>query len=272
MTKTMRRTGTWILGAALAGVLLSVPQNSWGAARSSGVVAQSQQDNTLASEAAARLDKKQYHDVKVTVDNGIATLTGTVELYEYKSDAGSRVLHAKGITAVRNEIQIAGPDVSDSQLLKELSKKLTYDRVGYGNVYDAITVSVQNGVVILGGHAHDYPNRNSALAVVATTPGVRDLIDNIDVDPVSQMDWGIRIAVARAVYGYPSLNKYAIDPAMPIRISVQNGNVELYGEVDSQADKDTAYLRANGVSGVFSVKNYLQVAGQPTEKQSKVVP
>ena len=81
------------------------------------------------------------------------------------------------------------------------------------------------------------------------------------------MDWNIRLAVARAVYGYPSLNKYAIDPAKPIRISVQNGNVGLYGVVDSQADKDTAFIRASGVPGVFGVKNYLQVAGQPPEKQ-----
>jgi osmotically-inducible protein OsmY len=75
------------------------------------------------------------------------------------------------------------------------------------------------------------------------------------------------MAVARAVYGYPSLSKYAIDPVKPIRISVQNGHVELYGLVDSQADKDTAYTRANGVPGVFEVKNYLQVAEQPAKKQ-----
>jgi hypothetical protein len=83
------------------------------------------------------------------------------------------------------------------------------------------------------------------------------------------MDWQTRMAVARAVYGYPSLNRYAIDPVKPIRISVQNGNVELYGTVDSQSDKDTAFLRANGVPGVFSVKNYLQVANQPSETQKK---
>ena len=39
------------------------------------------------SAAAARLNKKQYRDVRVTVDNGIATLQGSVELYEYKADA-----------------------------------------------------------------------------------------------------------------------------------------------------------------------------------------
>jgi hypothetical protein len=83
------------------------------------------------------------------------------------------------------------------------------------------------------------------------------------------MDNQVRIAVARAVYGYPSLNKYAIDPEKPIRIAVQNGNVALYGEVDSEADKNAAFIRANGVPGVFSVKNYLQVANQPGEKSQK---
>jgi osmotically-inducible protein OsmY len=81
------------------------------------------------------------------------------------------------------------------------------------------------------------------------------------------MDDRTRIAVYRAVYGFPSLNRYAIDPAQPIRISVQNGNVTLFGTVDSQSDKNAAGIRANGVPGVFSVKNDLQVAGQPSESK-----
>jgi osmotically-inducible protein OsmY len=224
-----------------------------------------QQD--VAGEVRAKLGKSQFKDVQISVDaNGIATLAGTVSLYEYKADADRAVHKVKGVSAVRNDIQVAGPDVPDAQLQKTLLDKLTYVSMGYGSVFDAITLDVQNGVVTLGGHSHDYPNRDSALAVVSTTPGVKDVADNIEVDPVSPMDDGIRLAVARAVYGYPSLNRYAIDPAQPIRISVQNGNVELYGVVDSQADKNVAYMRANSVPGVFSVKNYLQVAGQPAEK------
>ena len=105
------------------------------------------------------------------------------------------------------------------------------------------------------------------MALVSTYPGVKDVVDDIEVDPTSIMDDQTRLAVARAIYGYPTLNKYAIDPAKPIRISVQNGHVELYGVVDSKADKDTAFIRANGVPGIFSVKNYLQVAGQPSESE-----
>ena len=193
-------------------------------------------------------------------------MTGSVNLYEYKQSAANRVRKAKGVTAVRNEIEVAGPNVPDSELKAKLLEKLTYDRVGYGNAFNAISLDVQNGLVTLGGHARTDVDKDSALALVSTYPGVKDVVDDIEVDPTSIMDDQTRLAVARAVYGAPTLNKYAIDPAKPIRISVQNGNVSLYGVVDSKGDKDMAYIKANGVPGVFSVKNYLQVAGQPSEK------
>jgi osmotically-inducible protein OsmY len=265
MKIAMRRFPFVLPALTLAAALACLPQIATASALPSGAGAQAQQDSATAA-AEARLNKKQFKDVHVAVENGIATLTGTVDLFEYKADAAKTVLHAKGVTAVRNQIDVAGPNLSDQELQSKLLEKLQYDRVGYGNEFNAISLSVQNGVATLGGHAKDYPDRDSALALVSTYPGVKDVIDNIQVDPVSPMDWQTRMAVARAVYGFPTLNKYAIDPAKPIRISVQNGHVELYGMVDTQSDKDTAYLRANGVPGVFSVKNYLQVANQPTEK------
>ncbi len=266
MKTTMRRFSSAFAALTLAAALVCQPLVSGASALPSGASPQAQQGDVTAA-AESRLNKKQYKDLHVSVDNGIATLTGTVDLYEYKADAAKTVMHAKGVTAVRNQIEVAGPNVSDQELQSKLLEKLQYDRVGYGNEFNAISLSVQNGAVTLGGHAKDYPARDSALALVSTHPGVKDVVDEVQIDPVSPMDWQTRMAVARAVYGFPSLNKYAIDPAKPIRISVQNGNVELYGMVDTQTDKDTAYLRANGVSGVFSVKNYLQVANQPAEKQ-----
>ena len=80
------------------------------------------------------------------------------------------------------------------------------------------------------------------------------------------MDDRTRSQVYRAIYGYPSLNKYAIDPAQPIRITVVNGNVTLNGVVLNQADKNVAGIRANSVPGVFKVVNNLQVANSSNEK------
>ena len=161
---------------------------------------------------------------------------------------------------------MAGPTTSDAELQQKIVEKLQYDRVGYGNLFNAISVNVQNGVVTLAGHARTDVDKDSALALVSTYPGVKDVVDEIEVDPTSIMDDQTRMAVARAVYGSSTLQKYAIDPAKPIRISVQNGHVELSGVVDSQADKDVAYMKANQVPGVFSVKNDLQVVGTSTEK------
>jgi osmotically-inducible protein OsmY len=254
--------------AVLAGALISLPQVSM-AAPSLG--AATDDGSSAASAAQSKLDKKQFQNVKVAVDaSGIATLTGTVDLYEYKMDADKRIHKVKGVTGVRNDIEVAGPVVPDQELKQKLGEKLAYDRVGYGNLFDAITLGVQDGVVTLGGHAHDYVDRDSALALASTFPGVKQVNDEIEVDPTSMMDDRTRMQVARAVYGYPTLNKYAMDPAKPIRISVQNGHVELAGVVDTQADKDTAGIRANGVPGIFSVKNDLQVANQqPVEKSQK---
>ena len=259
----MRLFPAALFAATLAGSLFSLPVASFAAVNPAGVPA-FQADGQ--SAAAAKLNKSQFKDVKVSTENGIATLTGTVSLYEYKQDAEKRVRKAKGVAAVRNQIEVAGPSVSDTELKNKLSEKLAYDRVGYGNTFNALTLGVENGVVTVGGHARTDVDKDSALALVSMYPGVKDVVDDIEVDPVSIMDDQTRLAVARAVYGYPTLNKYAIDPAKPIRISVQNGHVELYGVVDSQADKDVAGLRANGVPGIFSVKNYIQVAGQPAEK------
>ena len=238
-----------------AGAALSIPLSAFAG-----------EDNN-SSAVQSRLDKKQFQNVKATVNDGVATLTGTVDLYQYKADAQKRALHTKGVTAVRNQIEVTGSNVSDAELEKKLVDKLSYDQVGFGHVFDAVSVKVQNGVVTVGGRAHNYVNRDSALALVATTPGVKDMVDDVEVDPVSTMDDQTRVAVERAVYGFTTLNKYAIDPARPIRISVQNGHVELYGVVQSEADKNAAFIQANQVPGVFSVKNYLQVAGQQNEQR-----
>lgn len=270
-----RFPGRMTLAGVVLGTLITLPYASFAAPRPAGAPVASQasgnDESSVASAITAKLNKKQFQNVKATVENGIARLTGTVDLYEYKADAGKRAQKVKGVSAVRNEIEVAGPTVPDAQLQSKLVEKLQYDRVGYGNAFNAISVNVQNGVATLGGHARTDVDKDSAMALVSMYPGVKDVVEEIQVDPVSMMDDRIRMEVARSVYGFPSLNKYAIDPAKPIRISVQNGNVELYGVVDTQSDKEVAYMRANGVPGVFSVKNYLQVANQPTEGSSNTV-
>jgi len=91
---------------------------------------------------------------------------------------------------------------------------------------------------------------------------VKDVVNDITVSPASLFDDELRVRAARAIYRDSALGKYAIDPARPIRIIVHNGNISLYGTVDSAMDKQIAGMRVSSVPGAFSVKNNLVVEGQ----------
>lgn len=225
-------------------------------------------DSTIQTEISKALDNKRFKDVKASVQNGVVTLRGTVALYSDKEDADKKVHHRKNVRAVQNLIEVGGPTVDDVTLRNKLAEKLTYDRVGYGTTaFNAFTIGVQNGIVTLGGVAYGPTDKDSAISLVSNFSGVKDVVDNIEIAPVSPMDDRIRLATARAVYGAPQLNKYAIDPAKPIRITVVNGNVTLSGMVDNDSDKQVANIRANSVPGVFKVTNNLQVAGASDDKE-----
>jgi hyperosmotically inducible protein len=229
-----------------------------------------QNDSETQASVQKALSSSRFKGIQASVQSGVVTLTGTVDLVATKINADQKVHHVHGVTAVRNDIQVAGSEIPDAQLQQKLQKAITYDMVGYGTTaFDAITVQVQNGVVTLGGHAYGPVDASDAVAIVANTKGVRDVIDNIQVDPVSPNDDRIRRAVFRAVYSYPLLNQFLIDPAKPIRIQVANGHVTLYGTVDTKAERDAAGIQANTVPGVFSVTNDLQVANAAPEKPSK---
>lgn len=227
-----------------------------------------QQDSQTQVDLKSALSADRFKDVSVAVRNGVVNLSGTVELCAYKEEAEKKAQQNKQAAAIHNEIKVAGPRVPDQELLRKLIEKVQYDRVGYGTTpFNAISVSVRDGVVTLGGHACGPTDKDSAISEVTHTRGVQDVIDEIEVDPVSPMDDRIRIQVARSIYGSPPLNKYAIDPGKPIRISVQNGNVTLFGVVDNQMDKDIANVLANSVPGIFKVTNQLEVASASPQRE-----
>jgi len=118
---------------------------------------------------------------------------------------------------------------------------------------------VKNGVATLSGETRTDVGRDSALSLANNMPGVKDVVDNIKVAPVSNFDDRIRISAMRAIYRDPVLSRYASDPALPIRIVVDSGKLSLYGTVASALDKQVAGIKANQVFGVFSVENNLEV-------------
>ncbi|MGH9434206.1 MAG: BON domain-containing protein [Terriglobia bacterium] len=129
----------------------------------------------------------------------------------------------------------------------------------YFNVFDNITYQVEGDKVTLMGQVTQPVLKQDAGNVVKHIEGVTQVVNNIEVLPVSNMDDHLRLRLFRAIYGFPALQRYALPVIKPIRIIVKNGHVTLEGVVDSEADKNMVNIRANSVSGVFSVTNHLRV-------------
>ena len=143
-----------------------------------------------------------------------------------------------------------------NRLLREIRHELVM--LPYYGVFDNLAFRVDGDTVTLLGQVTRPTLKDDAGRVVKDIEGVEKVVNNIEVLPLSPNDDRIRMAVYRAIYGHPTLNRYSLQAVPPIHIIVKNGNVTLEGVVGSEADKNIANIQANGVSGVFSVTNNLR--------------
>jgi hyperosmotically inducible protein len=146
---------------------------------------------------------------------------------------------------------------SQERIIKEVRHELLM--LPYFGVFDNIAFKVDGYTVTLLGQVVRPSLKSDAENVVKRIEGVEKVNNQIEVLPNSPMDDRLRLELYRAIYGYPALERYALGVQKPIRIIVKNGHVTLEGVVDNDGDKNLAGLRANGVSGIFSVDNNLRV-------------
>ncbi len=153
---------------------------------------------------------------------------------------------------------------SNGSAPQDLTAKVRHELVmiPYYSVFDDLNYRVDNGVVTLAGEVTQPVVKDDALRSVKHLAGVTQVIDNIKVLPLSPFDSRIRAAEYRSIYGFGGLYRYGMGTQPSIHIIVENGHVTLVGVVDNQSDKNTAYIRANSVPGVFSVTNNLRVVEQ----------
>ena len=127
------------------------------------------------------------------------------------------------------------------------------------SVFDYLGFTVNGHTVTLTGQVTKPTLKSDAERAARQVEGVEKVENKMQVLPAVPMDDRIRLNVYRAIYGQPGLDRYAVQAIPPIHIIVEQGNVTLAGVVDSQSDKELASIRANSVSGVFSVTNNLRV-------------
>lgn len=162
------------------------------------------------------------------------------------------------VSATAQQSQRPPSEKSTERIQKEVRHELIM--LPFLDVFDNLTYKVDGYNVTLGGQVTRPSLKSDSERAVKNIEGVENVDNQIEVLPTSPNDDRLRLRLYQAIYGFAPLQKYAMPVIKPIRIIVKNGNVSLEGVVDNEGDKNMAGIRANSVSGIFSVKNNLVVA------------
>jgi len=197
-----------------------------------------------------------------------------------RSTVGSVILAGLMVTAglaqdqknqnEHNDAFMPGPE-NEAQIAKQVRHNLLM--LPYYSIFTDLAFRLDGSVVTLLGACPPEPPwdiKSDAERAVKKVPGVTKVINNIKELPLSPMDWDIRRAVARAIYGQESIGmRYGYQALPSIHIIVENGHVTLEGVVDNQFDDTLIRTRANSVPNVFSVTDHLRVLNENEEKPKK---
>jgi len=215
------------------------------------------------AQITAKIEDKLYHaqvfkhgNVQVSVDNGVATLSGTVDSAGYKLDAERAARKVDGVTVVDN-IAVRADDVTPRQIAEQARKEVvTY--YAY-TIFDNINLQLQDGRLVVSGQVTQPFKKSDIGNFLAHIKGVAELDNNLEVLPTSQYDDRLRMAVARAIYRDPLFVRYADQALPPIHIIVNNGSVTLEGVVANQLDRTKAEADARLAATYFSFTDNLRL-------------
>jgi len=216
------------------------------------------------AQITARVEDKLYHaqvykhgDVEVSVENGVATLTGTVDCVGVKMDAERAARKVDDVTDVVDNINVHAEDVTPRQIGEQARKDiLTYP---WFTIFDWITLEIQGDRLIVNGQVTLPSKKQDIGNFLAHVKGVADLEDNLEVLPTSEYDDSLRVAIVRAIYNDPFFIHYGNQALPPIHVMVKNGNVTLEGVVANQLDRAKAEADARLAATYFNFTDNLQI-------------
>ena len=172
-----------------------------------------------------------------------------------KAFIASLVLTVFAVAAVPTAAQTVQP-VSYEQVSKKVRKELV--TLPYYGVFDNLAYNIEGGTVTLYGQVVRPSTRKDAERRVRRIAGVTEVVNRIEVLPLSSFDDSIRVATYRTLYRTGGLYRYFMGANPSIHIVVNRGHVTLEGVVANEGDRRLANIAARGVPGAFSVTNNLR--------------
>lgn len=173
-------------------------------------------------------------DIDVSVENGSATLSGTVDNLQAKMSAEKDAQNTLGVWEVENNINVEPQNVPrDSELKQRVKEALQRDP--YVQFFD-LNVRAESGIVYLSGDVNTKFEKEQAEHIAWKTKGVIEVINNIEYDytAADKSDDELKEDVQDHLYWSPFVNHN------DVQVSVENGVVELTGEVYFRSEKEAA--------------------------------
>ena len=150
-------------------------------------------------------------------------------------------------------------DRNDFAILQDVSRQVL--RYPQFTIFDSVHAQVHGGVVTLSGKV-TMPFKSEDIARrVAGVEGVHEVRNDVTVLPVSPLDDGLRLRIARAIYRNSSFWNYGAMANPPIHVIVERGRVTLEGVVNDNIERMLARSIASSFDA-FSVTNNLKTSAE----------
>jgi osmotically-inducible protein OsmY len=190
-------------------------------------------------------------EVGVEVDDGVVTLTGTVDSYMKKLAAQRAALRVTGVRAVANDISVkAGAARTDTDIAQSIADALEANILVPKR---RIQITVKNGWATLEGDVDWRFQRDEAEDAVRRIRGVEGVTNLITVKQPAVSPTEIKESIERAMVRSAELD------ADRIQVRVEGHHVTLAGTVRSWAEREEAERAAWRSPGVSLVTNEIRV-------------
>jgi hyperosmotically inducible protein len=201
--------------------------------------------------------------VKAHSDNGVVTLTGTVQDRDQKALAEDTVRNLPGVTSVIDKIDVQSEPAEHSD--GWIAMKIRGELLVHANVSATATkVDVNNGVVLLTGTVDNAAQKDLTEAYVKDVNGVKSVTNDLVVkEPGAENNNGT-MSETMDDASITSQVKYTLlthrsTSAVKTKVTTKDGVVMVSGDAASDAEKDLVSKLASSIRGVKSVDNEMVV-------------
>jgi hyperosmotically inducible periplasmic protein len=216
------------------------------------------------SQIVSEVQDKLYHakvtkhgEVAVTFNNGVATLSGTVDSIGVKQDAREAAKKVDDVTSVVDNITVPADQAEPREILEQARKLIVM--YPFYTIFDHVALETTGANLTVSGQVTDPFEKDAIGDFLSHVKGVANLNNDLEVLPVSLYDNQLRRSVARSIYRDPFFTYYASQAVPPIHVIVKNGHVTLEGVVGSEMDRRIAANNAAFAGTYFSLTNNLRV-------------